>query len=371
MRKFLIKSNTAIDKLFKSKKINKVSIICGKNSYKISGAKSFLNKLLKNKKKKVFLKKSIYPEFNELTSIINFIKRSSPDLIIAIGGGSVLDYAKIANVLDISNNLKKEIKTSNYKIKKKHTKLLAIPTTAGSGAEVTSNAVIYIDKVKFSIEHKLLKPDFYLLVPQLVMKASKSVKSSAGLDAIAQAIESLISKKSNNKSVQYAKMSLKISKKNFLKFLYEPNIKNTLAMSLAANLAGKAINISKTTAPHAISYPFTAKYKISHGHAVSLTLNKFIVYNYNNLISAKCNFNLRARYNILFNIFEVKNIESLDKYLKNIIFKAGLEIDFKKLGINIKTQYRNIISGVNVLRLKNNPIKLDKGTIKNILFNNY
>ena len=78
-------------------------------------------------------------------------------------------------------------------------KLAAIPTTAGSGAEVTSNAVIYINKVKYSVEGDNLKPDFFFLVPELVITASRDIKASAGFDAIAQAIESLISKKSNEK----------------------------------------------------------------------------------------------------------------------------------------------------------------------------
>ena len=87
----------------------------------------------------------------ELKNIIKDLKAFSPDLIIAIGGGSVIDYAKISNTLDNSSDLENEIKNSSYKTTKK-TKLLVIPTTAGSGAEVTSNAVIYINKIKHSIE---------------------------------------------------------------------------------------------------------------------------------------------------------------------------------------------------------------------------
>ena len=69
-------------------------------------------------------------------------------------------------------------------------------------------------------------------------------------------------------------------------------------MLIASNLAGKAINISKTTAPHAISYPFTSHFGISHGHAVSLTLNEFLKFNYKNMKLSKSNFDLKNRYKI-------------------------------------------------------------------------
>ena len=83
---------------------------------------------------------------------------------------------------------------STYQIKKKFTKLIAIPTTAGSGAEVTTNAVIYINKMKYSVEGPLLRPDYFFLIPELVIGASKKIKSSAGFDAISQALKQLFQK---------------------------------------------------------------------------------------------------------------------------------------------------------------------------------
>ena len=148
--------------------------------------------------------------------IINSIKKFSPDLIIAAGGGSVLDYAKIARVLQDEEDLDKKIIKSNYILKEFSTKLLAIPTTAGSGAEVTSNAVIYVNKIKYSVEGELIKPDFFFLIPDFIRGASNEIKSAAGFDAISQSIESLVAKKSNNESVDYAKRSLEISLKYFL-----------------------------------------------------------------------------------------------------------------------------------------------------------
>ena len=74
-------------------------------------------------------------------------------------------------------------------------------------------------------------------------------------------------------------------------------------MSLAANLSGKAINISRTTAPHAVSYPFTAHFGISHGHAVSLTIEKFLKFNYDKINYSNSNFDLNKRYENIFDTF--------------------------------------------------------------------
>ena len=89
-------------------------------------------------------------------------------------------------------------------------------------------------------------------------------------------------------------------------------------MLLAANLSGEAISISKTTAPHAVSYPFTSLFNISHGHAVSLTINKFMIFNYKNIHSSNVNFDIMERYKILFKKTKSNNINEFDLFLKNL-----------------------------------------------------
>ena len=364
---FSVSSEQDLKIFLNNKKFNKIFILCGKKSYVKSGAKKLFSKILKKKTVNHYYKLCYYPEFVELKKIILAIKKFNPDLIIAVGGGSVLDYAKIANTVAFNENLDKKIINYSCVFKKKVAKLLAIPTTSGSGAEVTSNAVIYVNKIKYSVESEILKPDYFFLIPRFVIGASKKIKSSSGFDAIAQAIESLISKKSNLQSVLYAKKSLKISLKFYLDYLKYPNITNTSAMCIAANLSGKAINISKTTAPHAVSYPFTSMYNISHGHAVSLTLEKFLKFNYINSNKSTSNFNLLSRYESIFSLFNVKNIQDLEEIISQIKKKAGLESNFKKLGIDLNNNITKFTSSINLLRLKNNPINISQRDIKKIL----
>ena len=358
-----------INKFIADKSFKKIFILCGKKSFTISGAENFINKMIVNKEIKKLYKNSNIPLLEELIEIINEIKNFKPDLILAIGGGAVIDYAKIANVVDTRSDLKKLIVNYSYPFKKKYTKLAVIPTTAGSGAEVTSNAVIYVDNIKHSFESNLLIPDNFFLIPEFIISAPEKIKASAGFDAMAQALESLVSKKSNDQSIDYATKSLKISVNACLPFRHDPNLKNATEMSIAANLAGKAINISKTTAPHAASYPFTSLFNISHGHAVSLFFEKFFKFNYDNLNKSDTSFDLKKRFDLIFNLFDVSNIDDFNSKLSLIKKKANLEDDLTKLNIDLNKSSENIINGINLLRLGNNPVKIDGKDIYNIISN--
>ena len=363
----MINTKEDIKKFIDDKDFKKIFILCGKKSFITSGAKSFFEKLLKNKGTKLFFKNSELPILEELIEIIKNIKIFKPNLILAIGGGAVIDYAKIANVVDIRDDLADLIVTYSYPFKKKYTKLAVIPTTAGSGAEVTSNAVIYVDSIKHSFESELLVPDNFFLLPELLISAPNKIKASAGFDAIAQALESLVSKKSNDESVGYAIKSLKISTNSYISFLQDPNLKNATEMSIASNLAGKAISISKTTAPHATSYPFTSLFNISHGHAVGLFFESFFMFNFNNLDKSETSFNLKKRFDLIFDLFDVHNINDFSSKVSLIKKQAELEDNLDILNINIQKSSEKIIKGINLLRLGNNPIKIDGKDIYNII----
>ena len=366
----MINSIEDIKKFINDKSFKKIFILCGKKSFVTSGAEEVFKKIVNDKDTKIFYKRSELPILEELIEIINNIKNFRPDLILAIGGGAVIDYAKIANVVDVRPDLADLIINYSYPFKEKNTKLSVIPTTAGSGAEVTSNAVIYVDGVKHSFESELLIPDNFFLIPEFLISAPTKIKASAGFDAIAQALESLVSKKSNDQSVKYASKSLRTSINSYISFLDDPNLKNAAEMSIAANLAGKAISISKTTVPHATSYPFTSLFNISHGHAVGLFFEKFFKFNYENLNKSETSFDLKKRFDLIFNLLDVSNINDFNSKISIIKKKAKLEDNLTKLNIDINQSSEKIIQGINLLRLGNNPVKIDGKDIYKIISNN-
>ena len=207
-----------IEKLLKNEKIKTILFISGKNSFYKTKANIFLIKFLKIKKF-FYFKESKFPNFNELKNIIKEKEKIEPDLIIAVGGGCVLDYAKIASNFSLSSNLEKNYKFRLRKKNKSKIKIISDSTTAGSGAESTSNAVIYINNIKYSVEGSLIQPDYFYIEPKFLQSTSLITDASAGFDAISQAVESMFSLKSNNESLKYSSKALKLLLKNFESFI--------------------------------------------------------------------------------------------------------------------------------------------------------
>ncbi len=356
-------------RILRSDYYKKILIISGKKSFYASGANLLINKVIKKKEYSLFFKKKKLPEIEEIKKLIKKINSYKPNLILAIGGGSVLDIAKIANSMFETDDLKRKIIRSNYIIKKNFCDLISIPTTAGSGAEVTTNAVIYIGKKKYSIEDGKIKPTHAILFPKLIISNTEKIKNSSAFDALSQSIESLISVKSNQKSIYYSKKSIKIFLDNYQKYIGNKNLEYAYKMSLAAFYSGKAISITKTTAPHAVSYPFTSYFGINHGHAVSLTLSEFLRFNYENKKNSVTKFNLNDRYKILFSLFKIKTIDELILELEIIKNSFNLEGNFQKLNKQIIPKIDLIVNNVNVQRLTNNPVRIKKRDIFKILKN--
>tara|TARA_B100000795_G_scaffold269387_1_gene258612 strand:+ start:4983 stop:6113 length:1131 start_codon:yes stop_codon:yes gene_type:complete len=367
----LIRKNNLVEfkKILKTDNYLRVLVVSGKNSYNKSGAKKILKEILKKKKVYFFFKKNKLPEFEELTSLIKFIKIKKPNLIISVGGGAVMDLTKIANVFVEIKNLKNKIKKQEYVIKEKFCDSIAIPTTAGSGAEVTTNAVIYVNKIKYSIESEKIKPTHSILIPSLILSNTNKTISASSFDALAQAIESMISVKSSNESVQFSKKAIGLFLANYRKFINNRNIMSAYNISLSAYYAGKAISLTKTTAPHAVSYPFTSFFNVDHGHAVSLTLNEFLRFNFEFKDKSVTSFNLLKRYFVLFNLFKVKNINDLIDKLEEIKNNLKLNDNFDLISKNFKSKIPLIVSNVNVQRLTNNPIRITSLDIYNLLNN--
>ena len=138
-------------------------------------------------------------------------------------------------------------------------------------------------------------------------------------------------------------------------------------MAIASNFAGKAINISKTTAPHATSYPFTSIYNISHGHAVGLFFERFFKFNFDNINKSETSFDLDERFKLIFKLFDVNNINDFSSKVSFIKKKAKLEDNLKSLNIDVEKNSEKIIKGINLLRLGNNPVKIGENDILDII----
>ena len=197
------------------------------------------------------------PTIENVQTGVEAFKNSGADYIVAIGGGSVIDFAKAYRYYTKSEK-----------------KLIAIPTTSGTGSETTQFAVIYIDGVKHSLDDVSILPEYAIVDSEFSQTASKYLKACSAMDAFCHAIESYWSIKSTPLSREYAKQAMELCRDNIVDYVNSDSVKAAEAMATAANLAGKAINISRTTAAHALSYALTSLYSLPHGHAAALSIGK-------------------------------------------------------------------------------------------------
>lgn len=185
----------------------------------------------------------------------------APDLVIAVGGGHVMDMAKSFNFFSGKKPL------------------VAIPTTAGTGSEATQFAVIFKNGLKTSLESPEMLPTFAIVDPNLAMSVPKEGALPSALDALCQSIESYWSKKATEESRTYARQALELIWPNLVPAIEKRDPAAIRAVSIGAHLSGKAINISKTTACHAFSYGLTYRFGVPHGIATAIFLPGVWVYN--------------------------------------------------------------------------------------------
>jgi alcohol dehydrogenase len=300
------------------------------------------------------------PKLTDVNKGIKVLKGFQPDIIISIGGGSVMDMGKLINILSQNPKYKDLIRNnSSFKISK--IPLIAIPTTSGTGSESTSFSVIYINNKKYSVSDMSMLPNYALIDASLSSTMSKKLRASSAFDAFSQSIESYWSINSTKASKVLSIQAIKLIHTNIMKSLNNDKSART-AMAKAANLSGQAINITKTTAPHALSYRISTKYGLQHGHAVALTLGKFFILNYPHY---DINISDRRGYKFvvstmksLFNILNVKSSEEASDYWYKLMEKTGLEPNINVACSLTKNDLLGIFRGVDQFRLKNNPIKV-------------
>jgi len=313
-----------------------------------------------------------YPTADYVRQVIAQIKAHGIDLVIGIGGGMAMDIAKTASILAAQSDDPEVYITGKAVPSPRCLRLILIPTTAGTGAEVTQFSVVYIDKVKYSLSHPTLSSDYALLVPELTYALPKAVTATSGCDAIAQAIEAFWSVNATSESRKYSTQALVHLLPHIIEAVDRPTEENRRAMMLGACYAGLAINIAKTTWAHAASYWLTAHKHISHGHAVMLTLpylfrliDEADEHTLQKTEHLTVNI-LREQMTHLYHILGVQNgLEAKDQMFR-IMDDCGLERQLDRLGVK-PPEFEELVDAVNPERMKNMPITISRESALDIL----
>lgn len=221
------------------------------------------------------------PTCDQAQAVVDEFKKSGADFIVAVGGGSVMDIAKLASILATDEYGVRDL-LDNPLLGKKCIRSLMIPTTAGTGAEATPNGIVAVPEkeLKVGIVNPEMIADAVILDAEMIKKLPRKIAAATGVDALAHAIECFTSKKANPFSDTFALEALDLILNNIEAACDDPealDAKNK--MLIAAFYAGIAITASGTTAVHALSYPLGGKYHIPHGVSNAMMLVPVMKFN--------------------------------------------------------------------------------------------
>jgi len=336
------------ENLFSDFKIKKYMLVCGK-SYDSLAVKNLLES-----QNIPFVRFSDFkpnPLYEDVCAGVELFNRENCDGIIAVGGGSAIDVAKC---IKLYCPMKNDDCYLNQEYKDSKIPLIAIPTTAGTGSESTRFAVIYYNGVKQSVAHESLVPDMAVLIPEVLEGLPIYQKKCTLMDALGQAIESWWSVNSTDESKAYSKEAVEIISKNYSDYLfYGKKLKEIL---YASNLAGRAINITQTTAAHAMSYKLTSLYGFPHGHSVSLCLPvvwEFMLNNMDSCIDKRGSEYLMRVFADISVSLGCSSPEDAIERVKDMISELELH---KPESSNRSTDIKTLSDSVNLQRLANNPV---------------
>ena len=221
------------------------------------------------------------PTYAEAQKLVNQCKAWGADFIMAVGGGSVMDTAKLASILMTDEYGIKELLDTPTRAKK-CIKSLMIPTTAGTGSEATPNAIVAVPEkqLKVGIVNPEMIADFVILDAVMIKKLPRKIAAATGVDALAHAIECWTSNKANPFSDIFALQALDMILNNIERACDDAEAMDAKnQMQIASFYAGVAITASGTTAVHALSYPLGGKYHIAHGVSNAILLAPVMRFN--------------------------------------------------------------------------------------------
>lgn len=221
------------------------------------------------------------PNYHQAQAVVDQFKREQADFIIAIGGGSVMDVAKLASVLATDDYTVKDL-LDNPLLATKQVTSLMIPTTAGTGAETTPNSIVGVPEkeLKIGIVNPEMIADYVILDGRMIKFLPKPIAAATGVDALCHAIECFTSNKANPISNTFALEALDLIMNNIIESCNNPEaIEAKNNMLLGSFYAGVAITSSGTTGVHALSYPLGGAYHIAHGVSNAMLLTPVMRFN--------------------------------------------------------------------------------------------
>ena len=302
------------------------------------------------------------------TKSYSYSVAASGDLIIAIGGGSVMDAAKLCCVLKDADYTIKDL-LNDPTLAKKQIKTVMIPTTCGTGSEATCNAIVAVpeEQSKKGIVNDSMIPDYVVLDSNMIRKLPKSIVAATGVDALAHVVECFTSKKATPFSDTYAAAGAKLIFHNIREAYNNPdNMEAKSNMMTGAFYGGVAITGSGTTAVHALSYPLGGKYHIAHGVSNAILFAHVMEFN-KDACSKRLAILCDAVYPELAGKSEDEKAQYMIDQIADIVKVTNIPTDLKEFGVKPEDLDFLVDAGSKQQRLLvNNMKELSLDDIRNI-----
>lgn len=305
------------------------------------------------------------PDVEDLFHYYKQIETFDYQCIVGIGGGSVLDLSKsLASLKDMEidsiSTLRSVIKQKLYIENQNFVPWIGIPTTSGTGSEVTCWATIWdrANGVKMSVDCEKIYAHTAIIDPTLTVSLPKKLTAATALDALCHATEAYWSKNSNEISRIYSLEAINRIVSNFEKVLNQPNdITLRKEIALGSLYAGLAFSNTRTTACHSISYPLTLALGMVHGIAASITLAKIMAINFDSIIEN----------DKLFKAFGVSNCNEIQELIEHFHQLSGFSSKLRDYKANEEIIETIAANAFTKGRMDNNPVSLTKEDVIQIL----
>ncbi|QDT61134.1 Alcohol dehydrogenase [Stieleria bergensis] len=352
----LIESLREVGAVLESLRVERPFVVLDETAYAASGADMVLEPLLSQRATTRLTKFEVNPKLQDVERGIEAYRNSDADFVIALGGGTAIDLAKLIGRLAVQSHSARELATGQATIQATGQPLMAIPTTAGTGSEATHFAVVYVDGEKHSVAHPSLLPNYAVVDPTLTESLPPGMTAATGLDALCQAIESIWSVAATEESLHDASEAATLAFANLVPATNAPTPEVRQAMCRASHLAGKAINITKTTAPHALSYALTSRFGVPHGLAVAVTLAPLLAFNAavtsEDCMDPRGATAVSQRISRVINILGAKDVQTACAVISNLLSQIHCPALHE---ICSPDDFMGIAQSANAERLSNNP----------------
>ena len=342
--------------------MKKILVVCGNSCGKLNVGKFLEERIRQNQIDAVYFRDfAPNPDYSSVVKGVDVFHANACDSILAIGGGSAMDVAKC---IKLYVTMPQGSDYIHEKIIPNDIPFIAVPTTAGTGSEATRFAVVYYNGEKQSVTDVSGIPQAVLFDASVLDSLPPYQRKSTMMDAFCHAVESFWSVNSTDESKAFARSAIRLILDNRDSYLANDSAGNKNMLE-AANLAGKAINISQTTAGHAMCYKLTGLYKIAHGHAAALcvcALWPYMIAHKEDCADSRGAGYLSQMFGELAACMGERTPETAAEKFKKFVDSLALG----KPSVQSDNDFEILKKSVNPVRLKNNPVGLDSKAISSL-----